>query len=95
MANAIHTPAADITLDYKPNKIRSIILKSGAVQAMLMAKAQIIATRANGMYGAKGYGAKIKIGQTRARAIVYTGNKHTMRSNIKHNTLQKALGGGK
>ena len=53
-------------------------------------------TRPEGVeYGAKGYGAKIKVGQTRARAIVYTGNKYTMRSNAKHNTLQKALGGGK
>lgn len=95
MANTIHTPAADITLDYRPNKIRTAVLKSGAVQAMLLAKAQGIAARANGMHGAKGYGAKIKVGQTRARAIVYTGNKHTMRSNIKYNTLQKALGGGK
>ena len=95
MANTIHTPAADITLDYKPNKIRSSFLKSGAVQAMLLAKAQRIAARANGMHGAKGYGAKIKVGQTRARAIVYTGDRHTIRSNIKYNTLQKALGGGK
>lgn len=95
MANTIHTPAADITLDYKPNKIRTAVLKSGAVQAMLLAKAQGIAARANGMHGAKGYGVKVKVGQTRARAIVYTGNRHTMRSNIKHNTLQKALGGGK
>lgn len=95
MANTIHTPAADITLDYKPGNARTVILKSVAIQAMLLAKAQIIATRANGMYGARGYGAKVKVGQTRARAIVYTGNKHTMRSNIKHNTLQKALGGSK
>lgn len=95
MANTIHTPAADITLDYKPGNARTIILKSAAIQAMLLAKAQIIATRANGMYGAKGYKAKIKVGQTRARAVVYTGNMHTIRSNVKHNTLQKALGGGK
>lgn len=95
MANTIHTSAADITLGYKPNRIRSAVLKSGSVQAMLLAKAQVIATRANGMYGAKGYKAKIKVGQTRARAIVYTGDKHTIRSNFKHNTLQKALGGSK
>lgn len=95
MAKTIHTPAADITLDYRPNKIRSAVLKSRPVQAMLLAKAQIIATRANGMYGAKGYKTKIKVGQTRARAVVYTGNLHTMRSNVKHNTLQKAIGGSK
>lgn len=82
-----------VKIKYKPNKARKAILSSPAVKALIKAKAEHIANKANAMYGAKGYGVKVKQGQTRARAYIYTGNRQTIYSNRKHNTLQKAIGG--
>ncbi|KXB34381.1 hypothetical protein HMPREF3192_00933 [Atopobium deltae] len=97
MANEIEASVngQTVKLKYKPNKVRTAILSSIATKALIRAKAERIAKKANAMYGAKGYRVRIKQGQTRARAYVYTGDLHSMRSNRIHNTLQKALGGGK
>lgn len=82
-----------VKISYNPNKELAKITNSAPIRAILLARANEIAMRANGMYEANGYGAKIKTGKTRARGIVYTGNMHTMYSNRVHNTLKKALGG--
>ncbi len=66
------------------------LLSSIGVRAMLRAKGETVRSKAAGMYGAKGYGVRIKQGATRARAIVYTADRHAMASNRKHNTLKKA-----
>lgn len=56
-------------------------------------KAEEIAARANGMFGANGYRVSPgRPGKFRAHAIVYTGDKHSVNSNRVHNTLQKSLG---
>lgn len=82
-----------IAIKYVPKMARNAILKSARMRALVYSKAQEIASRANGMYGAHGYGAKVKDGSTRVRGIVYTGDLHSIRSNHKHNTLQKAVSG--
>lgn len=83
-----------VELKYKPSRVQSALLKSPLVKAALLAKGSVIQSRAQNMFGAKSYGLKVKVGQTRARAIVYTADMHAMLSNAKHNTLKKALGGG-
>ena len=56
-------------------------------------QANAIARRANGMYGASGYEVSPgRPGKNRCHAIVYTGDKHSVNSNRRHNTLLKALG---
>lgn len=91
----ISVDGATTKVTYTPKLVRGLILKSSRVRALVYSKAQEIASRANGMYGASGYGAKVKDGSARVRGIVYTGDLHSIRSNHKHNTLQKALGGSK
>lgn len=66
------------------------LLSSVGVRAMLRVKGEMVRSKAAGMYGAKGYGVRVKQGATRARAIVYTADRHAMASNRKHNTLKKA-----
>lgn len=52
-----------------------------------------IAANANGMFDADGYMVSPgRPGKNRCHAIVYTGDTHTVNSNIVHNTLLKALG---
>lgn len=89
----INTPAAKTKITYKPSSKARALLKNPAMGALLLARAKIIAARANGMYAAKGYNMRLKMGHERLRAYVYTGSMHAIRSNAKHNTLQKALGG--
>ena len=45
------------------------------------------------MYDASAYGLRAKEGARRVRAIVYTADMHAARSNLRHNTLRKAMGG--
>lgn len=71
------------------------LLCSPMARGVVEAKARAIAATANGMYGAKGYGVRTKVGSGRVHSFVYTGDAHTMNSNAAHNTLTKALGGGK
>ncbi|MCI1318771.1 MAG: hypothetical protein LKG38_05460 [Atopobiaceae bacterium] len=68
------------------------MLTSGAVQRLVLAKAQRVCATANSMYGASGYGVRATGGSGRAHAVVYTGDMHTINSNFKHQTLKKALG---
>lgn len=88
------TAHGTIKLRYEQKKVDKL-LKGERIQKRLLAQAEKIRARAASMYGAKSYGVRIKVGQTRARAIVYTASRHAMRSNISHNTLQKALGASK
>lgn len=64
------------------------LLKSGAVQGMCSE----YATRALNACGV-GYESKSQVGKNRASAIVYPATAHAHYSNLKHNTLLKALGG--
>ena len=70
------------------------VLNSREACAMCTEKAQAIAARANGMFGASGYEVSPgRPGKVRAHAIVYTGDAHSVNSNRVHNTLQKSLQG--
>lgn len=68
-------------------------LTSGPIQRLVLSKAQQVAARANSMYGASGYGARSTGGRSRAHAVAYTGDAHSINSNFRHQTLKKALGG--
>lgn len=69
---------------------------SPGVQAELLARAQRIKASADGMGSGK-YEADVRPGRTRAHAMVKTpkGDFLTMQSQVKHNTLLKALGSGR
>lgn len=84
-----------VELRYDPNKAVGRLLKSKPVENMAKAHAEKIRAAAASMFGATNYGVKVIKGQTRSRAIVYTGDKHAVNSNKKHNTLKKALGKNK
>lgn len=78
---------------YQPKSAgMKMILKSPASLALVSAKAARVAQKANSMYGASSYKVHAKMGAERAHAFVYTGDRYAMRSNAKHNTLQKAMG---
>lgn len=82
------------SVEYKPNPsgMRQL-LNSKEYCGMCTDKANEIAGRANGMYGASGYQVSPgRPGKNRAHAIVYTGDMHSVNSNRLHNTLQKSLG---
>lgn len=66
---------------------------SDEVEAELLAIAKQMAETANGMHDAKGYEAKSSKGKKRARGRVVITDLHTARSNAKHNTLVRVLGG--
>lgn len=81
------------SVDYRPNSggMRQM-LNSPEMCGMCTDRAEEIAARANGMFGASGYGVSPgRPGKNRAHAIVYTGDLHSMRSNRLHNTLLKSL----
>lgn len=69
------------------------VLTGGMAQRLVLARAQRVASVANSMYGASGYGVRATGGANRAHAVVYTGDAHSINSNFKHQTLKKALGG--
>lgn len=83
------------SVEYKPNgRGLRAMLNSDGMCGECTAKAEEIAARANGMYGASGYQVSPgRPGKNRAHAIVYTGDLHSMRSNRLHNTLLKSLQG--
>lgn len=91
----INTPAAKTKISYKPSLRGRALLKNPAMGALLLARAKVIAARANGMYDAKGYSTRLKMGRERLRAYVYTSTIHAVRSNIAHDTLKKAVGSSK
>jgi len=81
------------SVEYKPNPngMRSL-LNSDDYCKLCTSEANVIAARANGMYGAGGYEVSPgRPGRNRAHAIVYTGDMHSVNSNRLHNTLQKAI----
>ena len=71
------------------------LLNSSGVQSILLARAQRIKSSADGMGSGK-YEADVRPGKNRAHAMVKTpeGDFLTMQSQVKHNTLLKALGAG-
>lgn len=70
-----------------------VMLNSGGVMRVVNTEARNILARANGLFGA-GYQMKpVQPGRNRPHAIVYTGDRHAMRSNAYHNTLLKAMKG--
>ena len=70
-----------------------MMLKSPAARALCLARGEGIRARAASMYDASAYGLRAKEGARRVRAIVYTADMHAARSNLRHNTLRKAMGG--
>ena len=85
MANVVYKPL--------PKGIRAV-LNSSEMCGLCTDKANEIAARANGMFGASGYEVSPgRPGKNRAHAIVYTGDMHSVNSNRLHNTLQKSLDG--
>ncbi len=68
------------------------LLKSGAVQSMCSEYASQTLNACG-----DGYESKTQIGKNRASAVIYPATPHAHYSNLKHNTLLKALGssGGK
>lgn len=76
------------------------LLKSAALQADMLRRAQAVAARANGMMSSEsreksaGYVADVIAGKTRARAAVKPADVIARRDAYKNNTLLKALGAG-
>lgn len=72
------------------------ILKSKAVQSQLESAGGRIAALATGMAQVKGatYRCRTKVGETRARAFVYTAGWSAIHDNFDNNTLLKAKGRG-
>lgn len=67
-------------------------MKCAEVIDLVTAKAEDIASTASCMFGAEEYGVSPgRPGKVSAHAIVYTGDRHAMRSNRVHNTLQKSI----
>ena len=80
---------ADVT--YRPNgAFARALLRSAPVAGVVLGLGRKVQAMASSMYGATGYGVKTKVGQSRVRAIVYTADRHAIRSNFRHNTLRKA-----
>lgn len=76
---------------YVPNRaFARSVLRSPAVAALCLSVGRGIQGDAASMYGATNYGLKVKYGARRVRAIVYTADRHAIRSNFRHNTLRKA-----
>ena len=76
------------------------ILTSSAVQADIMARAESIAARANGMVSEDemrndAFMASDASGPSRARAHVYTASDHGINAQNKNNVLLKALDAGR
>ena len=67
------------------------ILKSPAAGGLSKERAEEVREAAARMYGAANYGVRVRQGQNRVRAYVYTADLHAMRSNALHGTLAKAL----
>ena len=69
--------------------------KSPEVVAAVKDEAEKICEAAKNAHDADGYAVSTWEGSTRTIATVQTADIHAMRSNLKYNTLLKALGGGK
>ena len=87
-------PHGTVHLRYEPSKLDEL-LKGDKMQRKLLRKAEKVRDRASSMYGGRRYGARVTVGKKRAHGVVYTADRHAMRSNVLHNTLQKALGNSK
>lgn len=83
----------EVQVSFEPSSKLAALCKQKGVVKRLETKGEEIRSRAAGMFGAHNYGVRTKEGATRTRVIVYTGDKHAVRSNRVHNTLKKALGG--
>lgn len=71
------------------------LLKSPEMQNVLRQKAETVRNNCTqGSTPSSEYGVSVKAGGTRAAAKIYTKTPKAARSNSKHNTLLKALGGG-
>jgi hypothetical protein len=66
---------------------------SDQMEAALLDIAEELADTANQMHDARGYAARSSKGKKRARAAVVITDTHTARSNSKHNTLPRVIGG--
>lgn len=79
-------------IKYEPKRGFAKALLTGAIaRALVEVKGRSVQATANSMYGANSYGFKTKMGRNRIRGIVYTGSYHAINSNLKHNTLRKAV----
>ena len=84
---------ADIRVEMNHSGAREI-LNSPEVQAELLRRAELIRKSADGM-GNGVYASDAQPGKSRSHAMVKTTNFESMASNLKHNTLLKALNAGK
>ena len=82
-----------VTLDrFKPSEaFARQVLRGPVAKRLVRTAGERVRARASSMYGAKGYGLKVKVGSKRVRAYVYTADRHAMRSNLVHNTLAKSV----
>lgn len=77
---------------WKPSSVYArSLLRGPTAQRIVTGPGQKVRANAASMFGATGYGIKLKVGSTRARMIIYTQDLHAMRSNMVHNTLAKAV----
>lgn len=84
-----------VTLDsFRPSSAFALALLRGPVaERLVRARGELVRARAASMYGATGYGLRVKVGARRVRALVHTSDLHAMRSNMLHQTLRKAVRG--
>lgn len=83
---------------FKPSRAgMTEILTSPATQALIQSHVERTIAVARSMHAAQGYEGNTIVGsgsKPRAHGMVWTADLHAKRSNAKHNTLIKALGGG-
>ena len=83
-----------MTVRYESKKAGVRAMMKSPEMAFLMERyAESIAARARSIDG-ENYGSRSKIGRVSAHGYAYTATWGAMRSNAKHDTLSKALGGG-
>lgn len=85
--------ASGVSTHYVPNrKFAKQAMNSDESIAMVTAKAEECAERANSMYGASSYRVSPgRKGKVSAHALVYTGDRYAINSNRLHNTLLKSI----
>lgn len=86
--------SASVHVRYVPNRgFARKVMKSDQVSALVGQEADEVCARASSMFDASSYGVSgPRNEKVSAHAYVHTGDRHAMRSNRLHNTLQKALG---
>lgn len=76
---------SDFRFELNRSGVREL-LKSGAMKSVVETHASAIRNRCGPEYGQDSY-----VGKTRVNAMVYPETPHAYFSNLKHNTLLKAL----